>query len=56
MGWTKPSWNCWRPTREDSVIQKFIDKRGEGMHHLALEVDDIEQEIQRAESGGVCVH
>ena len=39
-------------TREDSVIQKFIDKRGEGMHHLALEVDDIEQEIQRLKAAG----
>ena len=39
-------------TREDSVIQKFIDKRGEGIHHLALEVDDIEQEIQRLKAAG----
>ena len=39
-------------TREDSVIRKFVEKRGEGMHHLALEVDDIAQEIQRLKAEG----
>ena len=29
------------------VINKFVKKRGEGMHHLALEVDDIYEEINR---------
>jgi len=28
-------------TREDSPIAKFIEKRGEGVHHLAFQVDDI---------------
>ncbi len=32
-------------TREDSPIAKFIEKRGEGIHHLAFEVADIEQSI-----------
>lgn len=31
----------------DSAIAKFIDKKGEGMHHIAFEVDDIEKEIER---------
>ncbi len=33
------------PTRPDSPIQKFLDKKGEAMHHIAFEVDDIEQKI-----------
>ena len=31
----------------ESAISKFIDKRGEGMHHIAFLVDDIESEILR---------
>lgn len=30
-----------------SVINKFIKKKGEGLHHIAFEVDDIEEEIKR---------
>ena len=36
----------------DSPIAKFIDKRGEGIHHIAFEVDDIRAEIERLESEG----
>ena len=32
---------------EDSAIAKFIEKRGEGLHHIAFEVDDIDAEIKR---------
>ena len=35
-----------------SVINKFIEKKGEGMHHIAFEVDDIEKEMKRMESEG----
>lgn len=31
----------------DSAIAKFIEKRGEGIHHIAFEVQNIEQEIER---------
>ncbi len=31
----------------ESPIYKFIEKRGEGMHHIAFEVEDIEAEIKR---------
>ncbi|HNE28031.1 MAG TPA: methylmalonyl-CoA epimerase [Saprospiraceae bacterium] len=31
----------------DSAIAKYIEKRGEGIHHIAFEVDDIEAEIKR---------
>jgi methylmalonyl-CoA/ethylmalonyl-CoA epimerase len=39
-------------TDPDSPIAKFIEKRGEGIHHIAFEVSDIEAEIQRLESEG----
>src|SRR5688572_24802740 len=32
-------------TRPDSAIAKFIDKRGEGIHHIAIEVDDVASEL-----------
>ncbi|MBL4752296.1 MAG: methylmalonyl-CoA epimerase [Flavobacteriales bacterium] len=32
---------------ENSPIQKYLDKRGEGMHHIAFEVEDIHSEIDR---------
>jgi len=34
-------------THPDIVIAKYIDKRGSGMHHIAIAVDDIHQEITR---------
>jgi len=34
-------------TREDSPISKFIEKKGEGVHHIAFGVDDIYAEIER---------
>ncbi|MBM3400008.1 MAG: methylmalonyl-CoA epimerase [Bacteroidetes bacterium] len=33
-------------TREDSPIAKFIEKRGEGIHHIAFAVDNIREKIQ----------
>lgn len=36
----------------DSPIAKFIEKRGEGIHHLSFEVDDIRTELQRLEQAG----
>jgi methylmalonyl-CoA/ethylmalonyl-CoA epimerase len=30
-----------KPVKEDSPIQKFIDKKGEGIHHLSFKVEDI---------------
>ncbi|MBU2914447.1 methylmalonyl-CoA epimerase [Reichenbachiella agariperforans] len=34
------------------AIAKFINKRGEGIHHLAFEVEDIQYEIERLQSEG----
>ncbi len=39
-------------TAPDSPIARFIEKRGEGVHHLSFEVDDIEAEIARLKSEG----
>ena len=39
-------------TSPDSPISKFIEKRGEGVHHIAFEVDDIEKEIARLTKEG----
>lgn len=39
-------------TTEDSPIAKFIEKKGEGMHHIAFAVDNIEAEIERLTSEG----
>lgn len=39
-------------TNADSPIAKFIEKKGEGIHHIAFAVDDIEAEIKRLEKEG----
>ena len=39
-------------TDENGPIQKFIDKKGEGIHHIAFEVEDIVAEMQRLENEG----
>ena len=39
-------------SREESPISKFIEKKGEGIHHLAFGVDDILQEVQRLKKEG----
>lgn len=36
----------------DGVIAKFIDRKGEGMHHIAFEVADIEAEMKRLQAEG----
>lgn len=40
-------------TAEDSPIAKHIERRGEGMHHVAFEVDDIRAELARLKAAGV---
>lgn len=42
-------------TNPDSPIAKFIDKKGEGIHHIAFDVYDIEEEIKRLKSEGFIV-
>ena len=42
-------------TDEDGPIGKFIAKKGEGIHHIAFDVDDIEEEIKRLKNEGFTV-
>lgn len=42
-------------TNADSPIAKFIEKKGEGIHHIAFEVDDIRAEIARLKAEGFTV-
>ncbi|HYM05446.1 MAG TPA: methylmalonyl-CoA epimerase [Terriglobales bacterium] len=41
------------PTSEDSVIAKFIARRGEGLHHVSLRVPDLEAAVARLKKEGV---
>ena len=41
------------PTSEDSVIAKFIAKRGEGLHHVSLRVPNLEAALDRLNRDGV---
>jgi methylmalonyl-CoA/ethylmalonyl-CoA epimerase len=40
-------------TESGGPIGKFIEKKGEGLHHIAFAVDDVDQSIKEAESNGV---
>ncbi|HAK80288.1 MAG TPA: methylmalonyl-CoA epimerase [Runella sp.] len=39
-------------TNPDSPIAKFVEKKGEGIHHIAFEVDDILSEMERLKNEG----
>ena len=41
------------PTGPDSAVAKFLEKRGEGLHHIAFEVDDIDKDLRAMEGKGV---
>jgi methylmalonyl-CoA epimerase len=41
------------PTSEDSPISKFLEKRGGGIHHIAVEVEDIEKSLAKLKSEGM---
>jgi methylmalonyl-CoA/ethylmalonyl-CoA epimerase len=40
------------PTSPDSPVAKFIEKRGEGIHHICFRVDDIDAHLERLKSEG----
>jgi len=42
-------------TNENSPIAKFLQKKGEGVHHIAFDVTDIKKEIKRLQSEGFIV-
>ena len=41
------------PTGDDSPISKFLEKRGGGIHHIAVEVDDIEASLAKLKAQGM---
>jgi methylmalonyl-CoA/ethylmalonyl-CoA epimerase len=41
------------PTAEDSPVAKFIEKNGEGIHHIAYEVDDLQASLDRLRQEGI---
>ena len=42
-----------QPTRPDSPVGKFLDKRGEGVHHVAFEVEDLLETLADLKRNGV---
>ncbi|MGE5704519.1 MAG: methylmalonyl-CoA epimerase [Clostridia bacterium] len=47
------SFELLEPLSEESPIAKFIEKRGEGIHHIALDVDDVAQRLETLKAAGV---
>ncbi|MBB6099182.1 methylmalonyl-CoA/ethylmalonyl-CoA epimerase [Deinobacterium chartae] len=41
-----------QPTRPDSPVAQFLERRGPGLHHIALRVDDLEVQMRRLEAEG----
>ena len=41
------------PMGKDTPVGKFIEKKGPGIHHLALEVDDINESLEKARKNGL---
>ena len=42
-----------QPIKDDSPIKKFLEKKGPGLHHMALETDNIQGDVERMEGCGV---
>jgi len=40
------------PLNEDSPVERFLDKRGPGIHHIAIRVDDIRAELNKLKTKG----
>ncbi len=41
------------PTGKDSPIRRFLEKKGQGLHHVALQTDDIDAEVSRMRGCGI---
>lgn len=41
------------PTSDDSPIKKFLNERGEGIHHIAITADNIEKDVAKASANGM---
>lgn len=40
------------PTSDDSAVARFLEKNGEGLHHVAYSTDNIEEQLKKAEESG----
>lgn len=45
--------NLVAPTGPDSAVARFLERRGEGLHHIALEVDAIDADLKAMEARGI---
>jgi len=41
------------PTRSDTGVSKFLETRGEGMHHICFEAEDVDAELEGARQKGI---
>lgn len=41
------------PTRDDTGVARFLQSRGEGMHHICFESDDVNKELEAARAKGI---
>ena len=44
------------PMADDSPISKFLKEKGEGIHHIAITADNIEDDIDRAKKNWIIIH
>jgi methylmalonyl-CoA/ethylmalonyl-CoA epimerase len=42
-----------QPMNDESPIKKFLDKKGQGLHHMALQTNNIDGEVERMEECGI---
>jgi len=42
-----------QPMHDESPIKKFLDQKGQGLHHMALQTNNIEDEVERMEGCGI---
>jgi methylmalonyl-CoA/ethylmalonyl-CoA epimerase len=47
------TWELLEPRSEDHTVARFLEKRGAGLHHVSLEVDDLAGSLARARDAGV---
>ena len=41
------------PVGPEGMIQRFVEKRGEGLHHISIQVSDLDEEVKRLQALGV---
>ena len=55
MGFGRCELELMEPSRADSVVGRFLSRRGEGLHHIAFEVDDVRAAMAHARDLGLDV-